>query len=555
MRKANTTLSFTKKAFCVLLVFMIYFGFLDIARQPSQYFASVQSTTPFINTEDKGFSFQYAYTKTAFRSIQISCESIQSFCITEVEKVASMDWLKEWKVHFTATPYASKNSLHGTVSMYLLVNGDTFVHYNIVNDGEIGYPIRLRAVIWDSQEQPGNIILHFPFEYRQDGSIQVKRSESAVTGNQMCYIQVNRYHQATNSFLFSPYFHYSVRPNGLVERADSFFSSESFWKENVFSIEQRMRVEGKHIGESWFIASHHPIMQIESAVTQKYLATMDFNNKKIFTRNGFYYKSNQEGFLGETKNTYYWDYSMYGMKSLMDFYNNGSETLPYDLSIISLYALLKKQNKEGYWSNQTISLWLQEKYGIRNSYYDTRFNIDAGLFALQMYEKFGIPEALHLAKKQGNLLMSFIQKGYTIPTRSYGYLICDYICFEQPTIKTHASLNHLLNEALFLRQLSRLTQEECFANSAKRIENGIKATEQLWYNKKSRDLNYCIDSNFKTSRTDYPLLTYHDFLRLIRFHEQYTKEDLSVLIRLASFKENWLVKKNLIKVRKITKTE
>ncbi|MDD4663866.1 MAG: hypothetical protein PHD83_04285, partial [Caldisericia bacterium] len=164
-------------------------------------------------------------------------------------------------------------------------------------------------------------------------------------------------------------------------------------------------------------------------------------------------------------------------------------------------------------------------------------------------------EALRLAKKQGNLLMSFIQKGYTITTRSYGYLIRDYICFEQPTIKTHASLNHLLNEALFLRQLTRLTQEECYANSAKRIENGIKATERLWYNKKSRDLYYCVDSYLKTSRTDYPLLTYHDLLRLIRFHEKHTKEDLSVFIRLASFKENWLVKKNLIKVRKITKTE
>jgi hypothetical protein len=296
-------------------------------------------------------------------------------------------------------------------------------------------------------------------------------------------------------------------------------------------------------------------MDIESAITQKYLATMDFNNKKIFTRNGFYYRSNQEGFLGETKNTYYWDYSMYGMKSLMEYYENGTETLPYDLSIISLYALLKKQNKQGYWSNQTISLWLQEKYGIQNSYYDTRFNIDAGLFALQIYEKYGIPEALRLGKKQGNLLMSFIQKGYTIPTRSYGYLIRDYICFEKPSIKTHASLNHLLNEALFLRQLTRLTQEEYFANSAKRIENGIKATERLWYNKKSRDLYYCVDSYLKTSRTDYPLLTYHDLLRLIRYHEKYTKEDSSFLIRLAGFKENWLVNMNLVKVRKITKPD
>jgi hypothetical protein len=113
----------------------------------------------------------------------------------------------------------------------------------------------------------------------------------------------------------------------------------------------------------------------------------------------------------------------------------------------------------------------------------------------------------------------------------------------------------LLNEALFLRQLTRFTQEECYANSAKRIENGIKATERLWYNKKSRDLYYCVDSYLKTSRTDYPLLTYHDLLRLIRFHEKHTKEDLEVFIRLASFKENWLVKKNLIKVRKITKTE
>ena len=122
-------------------------------------------------------------------------------------------------------------------------------------------------------------------------------------------------------------------------------------------------------------------------------------------------------------------------------------------------------------------------------------------------------------------------------------------------VRVNMETINLLNEALFLRQLSKITNEETYANSAKRIENGIKATEKLWYNKQSKDLNYCLDSRLHPSRTDYPLLTYHDLLRLIRYHQKHTHENLSIFIRLASFKENWLIKKNLIQVRKITKPE
>jgi len=556
MRKVNTRFRFIKRAVCVLLVFMSYFGFVDIARQPSRYFASDQLTSPYIYTEDKGFTFFYLYSESFFRSIQFSVDAVQSFSINKIEKVSAREWLQEWKVAFFATPYAAEKSLYGEVSIYVLGNGDGFIHTTLKNEEATGRSIRYKTTIRDHRETADEeTVTCYSFRYLSDGSLQIQKSKSQVFENQMCYIQLNRYQQIIGSWLFSPYFHYYNKPNGLLERSDTFACMDFTQNGNAISSEYRLRIEGNHIGENWSIISHRSILQIESAVTQKYLSTLDFNNKKIFTSQGFFYKTNQEGFMGETERTYYWDYSMYGMKSLLDFYENGTETLPYDLSLISLYALIKNQNQQGYWSNHTVSLWLSEKYGIQDGYYDTRFNIDAGLFALQMYEKYSLSEGLLLARKQGNLLMSFIQKGFTIKTKSYGYLIRDYICLDHPDIKTHASLNHLLNEALFLRQLSKITNEETYANSAKRIENGIKATEKLWYNKQSKDLNYCLDSRLHPSRTDYPLLTYHDLLRLIRYHQKHTHENLSIFIRLASFKENWLIKKNLIQVRKITKPE
>lgn len=555
MRKANRSINLVKRCICVVLVFIGYFGLLDIAHQPASNFASVQVPSPFINTTSDGFTFQYGIQDNTSRFMEFSFNGVKTFFITKINNDTSLEWLKEWYVHFQVIPYSSQEAIIGVLSIQVLQNGDSFVHYQFKNTDKAGYPIQLSVAFKDNQTLPGNTILRYPFSYDQEGKIHISKTTNPINTNQMRYIQVNRYQQIKSSYLFSPYFHYGELPNGLLEREETYFSSESYWKEDTFLTHQSFRVEEGKTGEGWFIFSQQPILHIESAVTQQYLATLDFNNKKIFTHKGFYYKTNREGFLGENDQTYYWDYSMYGMKSLLDFYYNGTETLPYDLSLISLYALIKNQNSQGYWSNQTVSVWLKDQYGLANQYYDTRFNVDAGLFSLQMYQKFGIPEALSLSKKQGNLLMSFIQKGFTIPTKSYGYLIRDYICLDRPAIQTHASLNHLLNEVLFLRQLADITREIYFENAAKRIENGIKATEKIWYNKKTKDLHYCIDSRFRPSRPDYPLLTYHDLLRLIRYHEKYTQDDVSVYIRLASFKENWLLKKHLIKVRKVTKAD
>lgn len=555
MRKANRTIKLVKRSLCALLVFIGYFGVLDIARQSVSNYASVQIPSPYIKTTPNGFSFQYSVLDHQVRTMDFTFDAVKSFLITTIQQDSSFEWLRDWSIHFQAFPYSAQKPLEGVLSIQVFQNSDSFIHYQFKNSNPSGYPIQMSVSCKDNHALPGNTILYYPFAYDQQGKIQIQKTTNPVCTNQMRYIQVNRYQQIKTSYLFGPYFHYKELPDGLLERDEAYSTSESYWKENTFFTRQIFRVEGNKTGEAWFIVSHQPIVQIESAVTRQYLSTLDFNLRKVFTNKGFFYKTNQEGFLGENDQTYYWDYSMYGVKSLLDFYYNGSETLPYNLSLISLHALLKNQNSQGYWSNQTISVWLKNQYGLGSRYYDTRFNVDAGLFTLQLYEKFAIPEALVLAKKQGNLLMSFIQKGYTIPTTSYGYLLRDYICLDQPTMHTHASLNHLLNASLFLRQLSRVTGVGYYENAAKRIENGIKATEKLWYNKRTKDLYYCIDSRFQSSRTDYPLLTYHDLLRLIRYHERYTKEDVSVYVRLATFKENWLIRNNLIKVRKVTKAE
>jgi len=165
MRKANRTKKLVKRSLCALLVFISYFGVLDIARQSVSNFASVQIPSPYIKTTPNGFSFQYGILDHQVRTMDFTFDAVKSFLITTVQQDSSLEWLREWRVHFQVLPYSAQEPLEWVLSIQVFQNSDSFVHYQFKNSNPSGYHVQMSVLCKDSHDLPGNTILYYPFTY------------------------------------------------------------------------------------------------------------------------------------------------------------------------------------------------------------------------------------------------------------------------------------------------------------------------------------------------------------------------------------------------------
>ena len=241
---------------------------------------------------------------------------------------------------------------------------------------------------------------------------------------------------------------------------------------------------------------------------------------------------------------------MYGARSILEYFYTEDQTLFYDFAILSYLSLCRNRNASGYWSNQTISSWLLTDYQIKNSYFDTRFNVDAGIFLLEIYQHFKIPYALTMSEKIGNILLVMMQNKKAYFTDNGGLLLQDYDISYQSKVKTHTSLNHLLNESSFFLLLYKTTKKEKYLFAQHQLILGIMATEDQWKDKKTGDLFYCMHPDYSFGRKDYVTLTYHDLLRFNRLLGTITGLENQSINRLGSFKENYLIKQGVVKNKK-----
>ena len=132
-------------------------------------------------------------------------------------------------------------------------------------------------------------------------------------------------------------------------------------------------------------------------------------------------------------------------------------------------------------------------------------------------------------------------------------MVQDYVCQDQPLLRTHTSLNHLLNEASFLLKLYDITGIIYYRNGAERIIKGIQATEEHWKNKATGDFYYALFPDGSYDGEDYLTLTYHDILRYQDFSVRYLQERNPAIQRLGQFKEDFLYDKKIIDVKRLQK--
>jgi hypothetical protein len=441
-----------------------------------------------------------------------------------------------------------------------LRNEDMFVFLRFINQ-EHHYQTIQYALNWTSEDAlswtdfEAHAFSYPHASYDTPGiSLTVKALENGFPWRgDMLYLKSKRHDITVQTWLKSSVFCFRELPYGLIERVDA---TSSVWLDDDETgpwTHTRSYVPPETIHEDWILFSEGVLVNIHSARTRKVLETTDLSKIKRINQQGFYYLAMNSGLKGETRKTYYWDYSMYSIRSILEYYYTSQERLFYDLAVHCFLSLQTRRNDKHYWTTGTVSGWLKNLYAIEEHYFDTRFNVDAALFLLFFHERFHLNEALEMAAKIGDILLDQMRKGLGFRTPNDGILIQDYISGPQPEVLTHASLNHLINEANFLMMLYDKTGIVYYRNGAQRIIKGIQATEESWKNLQTGDLHYALFTDGSFSGKDYLTLTYHDILRYDSFSITYLKERNPAVVRLGEFKEEFLLGNNVISSRRLQK--
>ncbi|HBN83205.1 MAG TPA: hypothetical protein DDZ89_05120 [Clostridiales bacterium] len=178
------------------------------------------------------------------------------------------------------------------------------------------------------------------------------------------------------------------------------------------------------------------------------------------------------------------------------------------MSIVALYTAISDQTQDGIWPTEPESNWLREDYGIYESFYDTRFNTDAGLFLIRGWRKWKDPAFLASARAYGDYLVDFAMTHH-FETENGGFLVWDYTDKDFALLPTHVSLNHLVTEMNFLYELYIDTDEPVYMLIADKIKLAVRDTYQDWP-KPNKDLWYAYMKDGSYGRDDYVNLTLKD---------------------------------------------
>jgi hypothetical protein len=517
---------------------------------PNDYFIKINHTC----------WISYLVKDNATRRIGITIEPPFYLTNITVKKNIKPNLFGEIELQSTIT-YKSLDAITLNAWINIFTNHDSVLFLKVQNNTDESIPFFYRISYEDEKSKIWRTSEIFPILYTNNNldtvynPLKIEKTTALKTKGEPYFFQTLRYDEVIHQGLKGPIFVYKNLPDGLQERSDSISSSEITSNQGRMNLENIVIINKKLVLEDWVFFSNNHLLSINSSVTKKIIQTLDFYKLKRFSRDGFFYKSLSDGYLGENNSTYYWDYSMYGARSILEYYYSGDQTLFYDFAILSYLSLSRNRNANGYWSNQTVSSWLISDYQINNSYFDTRFNVDAGIFLLEVYKNFKIPYALTMAEKIGNILLVMMQNGKAYPTANWGCLLQDYDISYQSKVRTHASLNHSLNESSFFLLLFETTKKEEYLFASQKIIRGITATEEKWKDHETGDLFYCMFPDGKFGRKDYITLTYYDLLRIQRLMQNSMKLEISAIERLGSYKESYLLKYGIIQNKKFLSHE
>ena len=167
------------------------------------------------------------------------------------------------------------------------------------------------------------------------------------------------------------------------------------------------------------------------------------------------------------------------------------------------------------WPTEYTSAWLNNAYGIKAPYVDTRYNEYVAFFLDDTEKKFDdeVDESKQYVPVYADYLLSRIEKGETIEAGD-GFMIVDYFDEDPETAIPHASLNHELGGLKILLTAYRETEDAKYLGAAKSVMKGIEAfgADQGGWIRENGDLWYQARPDGTFSGDDYPQLTLVDLV-------------------------------------------
>lgn len=269
------------------------------------------------------------------------------------------------------------------------------------------------------------------------------------------------------------------------------------------SITAELPIKKNRLTEHWGIFSKEKLVDFSNENTYSVARLADYSSFRKWSLNGQYYLTP----------------SSYTPSGADCFYKNtahhvGEVFLRTDgryfdtMSIVALYTAVSDQTEDGIWPTEPESDWLRDDYGIYESFYDTRFNTDAGLFLIRGWRKWKDPAILSAARAYGDFLVDFAL-AHHFETENGGYLVWDYTDKDFALIPTHVSLNHLATEMNFLYELYIDTEEPIYKLIADKMKLAIRDTCEDWP-RPNKDLWYAYMKDGSYGRDDYVNLTLKD---------------------------------------------
>ncbi len=221
----------------------------------------------------------------------------------------------------------------------------------------------------------------------------------------------------------------------------------------------------------------------------------------------------------------------------------GCTDLSKNLGTIMVKTNISQQNELGYWETGPISLWLSKDFGIKNNFYDTRFNSDFVIGLIELYTLTEDYDYLHAVYKYIDFYFDFAENNSYF-TENGGIYIADYGGKEQEE-KSHVSLNHFLVEIEVLIRLYLVTENQEYAYLAEKMFQAIVDTRDDWL-LEDGNLVYAFYYEKDTNlMIDYVYLTYNDMFNMQHLLMRNFDIRSETLDYLMDSKREWLIANNL----------
>lgn len=208
------------------------------------------------------------------------------------------------------------------------------------------------------------------------------------------------------------------------------------------------------------------------------------------------------------------------------------------------------------WPTEYTSTWLNNAYGVKAPYVDTRYNEYVAFFLDQTAELFKdeVENPALYVPVYADYLLSRVEAEEIIETEN-GYLIVDYFDEDPSTSITHASLNHELGGLKILLSAYGETGEDKYLTAAESVIAGIQsfgAADGGWI-RDNGDLWYQARPDGTFSGDDYPQLTLVDLLETQKLLEDLALPRVDYFDDMIASKLTYLEDEGLELIEKVTR--